>query len=84
MSPKPSCILTTVLTQGESETFEATGTENLSIYRAPMEQHKLDGELAGNMRHFCKVCILQTLLAPKSSIPKHRQPSNISSTCLHT
>lgn len=41
--------------QGISETFSATGTENVSIYRAPMKQHDPTADLAGNMRHFCKV-----------------------------
>ncbi len=44
-----------VVLQGISETFSATGTENVSIYRAPMRQHDPKAELAGNMRHFCKV-----------------------------
>jgi len=44
-----------VVLQGISETFSATGTENVSIYRAPMKQHDPKAELAGNMRHFCKV-----------------------------
>ena len=44
-----------VVMQGISETFSATGTENVSIYRAPMRQHDPKAELAGNMRHFCKV-----------------------------
>ena len=41
--------------QGISETFSAIGTEHVSIYRAPMKQHDPKAELAGNMRHFCKV-----------------------------
>ena len=45
-----SCVV-----QGISETFSATGTESVSIYRAPMRQHDPKAELAGNMRHFCKV-----------------------------
>ena len=44
-----------VVLQGISETFSATGTENVSIYRAPMRQHDPKAELADNMRHFCKV-----------------------------
>ena len=44
-----------VMLQGISETFSAKGTENVSIYRAPMRQHDPKAELAGNMRHFCKV-----------------------------
>jgi len=41
---------------GLSETFSATGIENVSIYRAPMKQHDPKADLAGNMRHFCKTC----------------------------
>ncbi|KAL3147612.1 hypothetical protein ABBQ38_014663 [Trebouxia sp. C0009 RCD-2024] len=41
---------------GLSETFSATGTENVSIYRASMKQHDPKADLAGNMRHFCKTC----------------------------
>ena len=44
-----------IWSQGISETFSATGTENVSIYRAPMKQHDPKADLAGNMRHFCKV-----------------------------